>query len=135
MSVQPSADTSRLAAATIVTDDPVFGLVALGGAVARTEGGFEVTPRDGLRKHVHVILGDRRLHLSLERDGFESERPVLVVCEPSWKIFCLIPCMNCHQSMVSQKSSSTRVWLRAVTSLTWYTKAASRSLRARKKRT
>jgi hypothetical protein len=37
-----------------------------------------VIPRDGLRVRFHVIRGDDRLHLELERDGFAREQPVVV---------------------------------------------------------
>jgi len=93
-------------AATIVTDDPMFGIVALGGELARertpvqsgneavregvketgNEGGqgsgsietMRVIPRDGLRKRFHAVLGGRRLHVELDRDGFARERPISV---------------------------------------------------------
>ena len=38
-------------AATIVADDPLFGLVAYGGTLTTTGGQIAVVPRDGLRQH------------------------------------------------------------------------------------
>jgi hypothetical protein len=35
-----------------------------------------VIPRDGLRQRFHIIRGDLRLHLLLERDGFSLEKPI-----------------------------------------------------------
>jgi hypothetical protein len=65
-------------AATIVTEDPLFGLFAYGGLLSETDGGVEVIPRDGLRKCFHVIRGERRLHMLLDRDGFAAGQPIVV---------------------------------------------------------
>ena len=63
-------------AATIVADDPVFGLVAYGADLRRVRGVTSVVPKDGLRTRFHVVLGERRLHLLLERDGFAKEKTI-----------------------------------------------------------
>ncbi|MCL6641172.1 MAG: UDP-N-acetylglucosamine 2-epimerase (non-hydrolyzing) [Candidatus Rokubacteria bacterium] len=65
-------------AATIVTDDPLFGLFAYGGLVSETHEGISVVPRDGLRKRFHLVRGERRLRLLLDQDGFAAEKPVVV---------------------------------------------------------
>ena len=65
-------------AATIVAQDPLFGLIAYGGLLTEGRKGIEVIPRDGLRKRFHVIRGERRLHLLLDRDGFAAEQPIVV---------------------------------------------------------
>lgn len=65
-------------AATIVVDDPLFGLFAYGGLLTENGGALEVIPRDGLRKRFHVIQGERRLHLLLNRDGFAADSPIVV---------------------------------------------------------
>jgi hypothetical protein len=65
-------------AATIVTEDPLFGLFAYGGLVKRTDGSIEVIPRDGLRKRFHDIRGGHRFHLILDRDGFAKDRPIII---------------------------------------------------------
>jgi len=62
------------AAATILTDDPLFGRIVYGGQL--TESG--VIPHDGLRQRFHAIQGGRRLHLLLERDGFAAGWPIAV---------------------------------------------------------
>lgn len=64
--------------ATVVTRDPVFGEFAYGGALTRTANGVSVIPRDGLRVRFHVVRGEQRLHLELDRDGFAREQPVVV---------------------------------------------------------
>ena len=64
--------------ATILTRDPVFGEIAYGGVVTRQGDAVSVVPRDGLRVRFHVVRGDQRLHMTLERDGYAKERPVIV---------------------------------------------------------
>jgi hypothetical protein len=65
-------------AATIVADDPLFGLFAYGGLLSEGDGTLEVIPRDGLRKRFHMIQGERRLHMLLDRDGFAAEKPIVI---------------------------------------------------------
>ena len=65
---------------TVLTDDPIFGLVALGGVLdagAEPEG-VGVIPRDGIRRRFHVRRGERKLDLVLERDHFTPEQPIRV---------------------------------------------------------
>jgi hypothetical protein len=66
------------AAATILTQDPLFGWFAYGGTLTVTEGGFSLVPRDGLRKRFFIIRDDMRLGIELDRDGFSAERPIFV---------------------------------------------------------
>lgn len=63
-------------AATIVADDPIFGLVAYGGRLKRTGTLTEVVPEDGLRRRFHVIRGKQRLHVLFNRDGFAAGETV-----------------------------------------------------------
>jgi hypothetical protein len=65
-------------AATIVADDPIFGRIAYGGRLVNTPAAIEVTPRDGLRQRLHVLLDTRRLHLILNRDGFAADLPITI---------------------------------------------------------
>ncbi len=64
--------------ATIVAHDPLFGEIAYGGLLAREGDSVKVVPRDGLRARFHVIRGNQRLHMILERDGYAKEQPVVV---------------------------------------------------------
>ena len=66
------------AASTIVVDDPLFGLIALGGELSRDGDAINVTPRDGVRQRLHAVLGQRRLHVSLDRDGFMPEQAIQI---------------------------------------------------------
>ena len=65
-------------ACTLLFDDPLFGLIALGGEVIGTNMPIAVVPRDGVRQRFHALLGGRRLHLSLDRDGFAAEQPLRI---------------------------------------------------------
>ncbi|HXN50134.1 MAG TPA: DUF5695 domain-containing protein [Bryobacteraceae bacterium] len=63
-------------AATIVSDDPIFGLIAYGGDLERAGRLVRVIPKDGLRVRFHVIRGTEHLHMELDRDGFAAGRPI-----------------------------------------------------------
>ena len=63
-------------AATIVADDPLFGLIAYGGQLAVSGGRLEVVPRDGLRRRFHIIGQGLKFHMELDRDGFAEEKSV-----------------------------------------------------------
>ncbi|HEY3414924.1 MAG TPA: DUF5695 domain-containing protein [Armatimonadota bacterium] len=61
-------------AATIVVNDPVFGLFAYGGSVTRTPDGVKVIPMDGLRQRVYFQTLKPAVHMELEQDGFVTVR-------------------------------------------------------------
>jgi Family of unknown function (DUF5695) len=63
-------------AATVVVDDPIFGLFAYGGDLSREKDFTKVIPKDGLRARFHIVRGTQRLHILLERDGFRKDQPV-----------------------------------------------------------
>jgi hypothetical protein len=94
-------------AATIVADDPLFGLIAYGGTIATTGAQISVVPRDGLRQRFATVglgggaassTGARQSHaprlaagagtasppsppvfrIELDRDGFEAGAPVML---------------------------------------------------------
>ncbi len=64
------------AARTVLFEDPVFGLFAYGGEVGRKGATIAVTARDGVRQRFSAVLGNRRLHLELDRDGFAADHPL-----------------------------------------------------------
>jgi hypothetical protein len=64
-------------AATMVTDDPVFGLYAYGGELKHSTATISVIPRDGLRDRFDIVRGNIRFQMTLNRDGFAKERPVV----------------------------------------------------------
>jgi hypothetical protein len=73
-------------AATVLTDDPLFGWTALGGVLemdgtggqvipqgaGRGDGGpdFVISPRDGVRNRFSLVTADRRFTVEVSRDGF-----------------------------------------------------------------
>jgi hypothetical protein len=63
-------------AATVVVDDPIFGLFAYGGDLSRVKNLTHVIPKDGLRARFHIVRGAQRVHILLERDGFAKDKPV-----------------------------------------------------------
>ena len=66
------------AARTVIADDPIFGRTCFGGDWRATEDGIEVTPKDGVRRRFHALLGDRKLHLELDNGRFASDTPLIL---------------------------------------------------------
>ena len=64
------------AAATIVSQDPIFGLFAYGGDLERAGQWNRVIPKDGVRERFHIVRGAERFHMELDRDGFAPGRPI-----------------------------------------------------------
>ncbi|MEI6949036.1 DUF5695 domain-containing protein [Paraflavisolibacter sp. H34] len=64
-------------AATVVTLDPVFGLVAYGGDLRQQGNTLAVTPRDGLRRRLYYRNGPAQFDLELDRDGLARDRELL----------------------------------------------------------
>ncbi len=63
-------------AATIIVDDPIFGLFAYGGDLTRGKNLIQVVPKDGLRARFHIMRGAQRAHLLLDRDGFAKDKSI-----------------------------------------------------------
>ena len=63
-------------AATVVSDDPLFGLMAYGGDLTRSGGSVSVVPKDGLRTRFYIVRGVSRVQMTLDRDGFAKDRAV-----------------------------------------------------------
>ena len=63
-------------AATILAEDPLFGLVCLGGDWTADGEGFAVTPKDGVNRRFHYVDGTHRLHLELNAGRLQR----VVVC-------------------------------------------------------
>jgi len=64
-------------AATILTDDDVFGTVAYGGNLEKSSNGYKVIPRDGIRQRFFVRIAETKLDVVLMRDGFAKETPIV----------------------------------------------------------
>jgi len=65
-------------AETILTDDPLFGLMAYGGILRENRNSYSVIPRDGLRCRFSVITEKNRLSIELDRDGFARDGEIVV---------------------------------------------------------
>jgi len=65
------------AACTVVCNDPIFGLIAYGGSLNQQDGKISVVPADGLRQKFYIKIGDCRVHIEFERDGFAQNTPVI----------------------------------------------------------
>jgi hypothetical protein len=63
-------------AATVVSDGPLFGLIAYGGDLKRSGGSVEVVPKDGLRTRFYIVRGAMRVQMTLDRDGFAKGQAV-----------------------------------------------------------
>ncbi|MCX7974279.1 MAG: DUF5695 domain-containing protein [Candidatus Aminicenantes bacterium] len=65
------------AAATVVAEDPLFGLFVYGGQLKKAGNKNEVIPMDGLGRRFHLIRGNLRFHLLFDHNGFASNRPII----------------------------------------------------------
>ena len=65
-------------AATVLTDDPLFGWIALGGTKAETKSEFLIVPRDGVRNRFSVATTDLRFTIEFNRDGFAKDTDIKV---------------------------------------------------------
>jgi len=65
-------------AETILTDDPLFGLMAYGGILRENWNSYSVFPRDGLRCRFSVITEKNRWSIELDRDGFARDGEIVV---------------------------------------------------------
>jgi hypothetical protein len=63
-------------AATIVSEDPIFGLFAYGGELKRAKNSIQVIPRDGLRARFAIVRPNVRFQMDLDRDGYASNQAV-----------------------------------------------------------
>ncbi len=65
-------------AATILTEDPLFDWFAYGGVLQISGAQLSIIPRDGVRKRFYAVLGEQRLQLELDRDGFAEGQPIII---------------------------------------------------------
>ena len=65
-------------ARTVLADDPIFGRFCFGGEWRAAGRLLEVTPRDGVRRRFHALLGDRKLHVETEVDRFAAGQPIVL---------------------------------------------------------
>ena len=63
-------------AATIVADDPVFGRFCFGGDLRAEGKDLRITPRDGLRRRLHLRTAGDQIALELQGARFAKEEPI-----------------------------------------------------------
>ncbi len=65
-------------ARTVLADDPIFGRFCFGGELPEGRGALEITPKDGVRRRFHAVLGTGPLHLESEVDRFAAGQPIVL---------------------------------------------------------
>jgi len=65
-------------AATVVADDPLFGLIAYGGLLTHIKERIEVIPRDGLRTRFYFVTPAHRVQILIDWAGFAYEKPIIL---------------------------------------------------------
>lgn len=67
-------------AETILTDDPIFGMVVYGGRQVRIDdNSISFIPDDGMREKIGIVIGEKvRFEVSLDRDNWSDSKPVIV---------------------------------------------------------
>lgn len=65
-------------AATIITEDPVFGMIAYGGNLQANGNLLSVVPRDGLRARFFYHAKGKKIDLVLMQDGFAANKLITV---------------------------------------------------------
>ncbi len=65
-------------AATVITQDPVFGLIAYGGTLTVQGQTLQVIPKDGLQRKIYYRQAGKKLDIELARDGFAGSEQVII---------------------------------------------------------
>lgn len=91
-------------ACTVLADDPIFGLFCYGGDL-ETRGKFHIiTPLDGVHRRFHMIMKQFKVHLLLDRDGFDCSKGISVADDLSSISFSIENrCGSDHQTEVQLK--------------------------------
>jgi hypothetical protein len=71
------------AARCIVTDDPIFGRICLGGELQPAGDGMRIMPRDGVRRRFHALLAEAELHIELDEARFAAGQPIKLADDAS----------------------------------------------------
>jgi hypothetical protein len=64
------------ALATYVVNDPLFGFVAYGGTLNLVVDLLKVIPKDGVRRQLFIVNGNKKLHIELAQDGFRRDAEI-----------------------------------------------------------
>lgn len=73
-------------AATILADDPIFGMTCMGGKAENEGNVWTVVPNDGVNRRFHLVTKEKRLHLTTDTGRFTK----IEVCPESGKVSAAI---------------------------------------------
>ena len=76
-------------AATVLSDDPIFGRVALLGTWQQVTNSNQIIPLDGVRRRFHAMLNTSTLHLVLDNDRFAENQPIVCTDDQSFTGFSM----------------------------------------------
>ena len=65
-------------AATILSDDPIFGRFCYGGTWSQNGTTNQIVPLDGVRKRFHAMLNNGNIHLIVDTDRFATAMSILL---------------------------------------------------------
>ena len=61
-------------ASCVLAEDSLFGTFFYGGRLERKQDEWRLFPADGVQQVIHILLPERKLHLSIDRDGLREVR-------------------------------------------------------------
>lgn len=64
-------------AATILTEDPLFGWFTYGGTHTLKNNIFRIMPKDGVLNSFWIVSNDLKTGIKINRDGFKKETPIV----------------------------------------------------------
>lgn len=77
-------------AATVLADDPLFGMTCMGGDAKEEDGSWTILPKDGVNRRFHYVEADRRLHLTTTCGRFTK----ITVCPETGRISAELDLQN-----------------------------------------
>jgi len=64
-------------ASTVITNDPLFGWIAYGGNLEKSESKLQVIPQDGLGVRFGLVTDKTRILAELSRDRYSKKTPIV----------------------------------------------------------
>jgi len=64
-------------ASTVITNDPLFGWIAYGGNLGKSENKLQVIPQDGLGVRFGLVTDKTRILAELSRDRYSKKTPIV----------------------------------------------------------
>jgi len=98
-------------AATVITDDPIFGRFCYGGDWQQATNLVHVRPKDGVRQQFHAMLSPAQMHLRLVNDHFSATDDITIKTNLSEIDFVVTtPNVAAHNSVLRFSSSVSSAW-------------------------